>query len=215
MLNISHRELRFTIGRALHAAGLAAGAVNPVRDVLVDAQGCGVDVVSVLLDAIPRLPGRHGQVTWTVSSGRLLVDAGGQPAFLVAPAALDLAAVAARRDGAVTVEISESWATETLAGLPGRGLTRGIRVSAPKGAVFTAVPGPAGQPPSPLAAGGWHVSRLLSDGASVPAELWWRLYHYSSDALTPDSELSRTHAGASAYDANGRVIGEIGEDYEG
>jgi hypothetical protein len=85
------------------------------------------------------------------------------------------------------------------------------------GAAFSAAAEPEApaRPPSPLDAGGPHIAALLTSGVTLDAEQWWRLYRFSSDALTPDSVLSRTHAGASAYDANGRVIGEIGEDYKG
>lgn len=44
---------------------------------------------------------------------------------------------------------------------------------------------------------GSEMTRALHEGIEVDEDLWWTLYHRSNDALTPTSEISRTHAGPS------------------
>lgn len=40
-----------------------------------------------------------------------------------------------------------------------------------------------------------ELRRALRDGFEVESVLWWDLYHRSNKALTPTSEISRTHTG--------------------
>jgi len=56
--------------------------------------------------------------------------------------------------------------------------------------------------------------RALRDGFQVDAELWWSLWDRANRALSPDSVLSRTHAGASVYDDSGQLLGELGEEWD-
>lgn len=56
--------------------------------------------------------------------------------------------------------------------------------------------------------------RALRDGFQVDAELWWSLWDRANRALSPDSALSRTHAGASVYDDSGQLLGELGEEWD-
>lgn len=58
------------------------------------------------------------------------------------------------------------------------------------------------------------LARALRDGFQVDAELWWSLWDRANLALSPDSTLSRTHAGASVYDDSGQLLGELGEEWD-
>ena len=44
---------------------------------------------------------------------------------------------------------------------------------------------------------GYEYWLAIREGFDVDPELWWDLYHRSNKALTPTSEISRRHAGAS------------------
>lgn len=56
------------------------------------------------------------------------------------------------------------------------------------------------------------ADRILRHGTDIDADLWWALFHLGNLALTPDSAVSRRHTGRSVFDANGRIVGELGED---
>ncbi|WP_125609734.1 hypothetical protein [Specibacter cremeus] len=237
-IDVSLRELKFTVGRALHAAGVAAGAVNPVRDLLVDAQALGHDALAELHRSLPQLPAHHGAIRVSRLNGHLSIDGLGQPAFLIAPAVLDLGVAEAAGHGGAVVEVSNCTGPGMLAALAGRAHLHGLDVSVLAGSgrgVTTTVgqqpgrawtngttaPGAlllfsagdrAAGPPTPRDAAGGHIARLLADGSRVDADLWWAVYDISNGALTPDSILSRQHAGSSVLDEFGQIVGEIGED---
>lgn len=66
--------------------------------------------------------------------------------------------------------------------------------------------------PGLLAARDAGADRILHHGTDVPADLWWALFHLGNLALTPDSVVSRRHTGRSVFDAQGHIVGELGED---
>jgi hypothetical protein len=45
-------------------------------------------------------------------------------------------------------------------------------------------------------------------------ERWWALYHRSNEALTPDSPLSRRHAGASVLSEDGQILHDADDDLD-
>jgi hypothetical protein len=55
---------------------------------------------------------------------------------------------------------------------------------------------------------------LLQQGAPIEAELWWRIYHLAQKALTPDSVVSRRHAGPLIVNDDGTVVGRKDTDDE-
>lgn len=234
-INVSHRELRFTLGRLLHVAGLPSGCVYPVRDCLLDAQSVGIDALAALDRTLPALPGRLGQVTVVDSApGRLTIDCLGQPSYLVAPAIVEALAVTA---GPLTVEAINVLEPALIAGITATAYLYGLAVSMDAPFVCHGMPPAGGERgaaevehgpgtavltvtqsddrPSDVAspnALGDAARRLLADGAEIEPELWWRMYELSNEALTPDSDSSRHHAGASLLDQGGKIIGEVGED---
>jgi hypothetical protein len=56
------------------------------------------------------------------------------------------------------------------------------------------------------------LNRALMHGMPVPKALWEELYAKSHEALTPDSIVSRRHAGPVMVDAEGRVHGRDDDD---
>lgn len=52
----------------------------------------------------------------------------------------------------------------------------------------------------------------LLNGFNADTEQFWRMFYASDQALTPDSEVSRNHAGTQIYDENGNVVGESDEE---
>src|SRR5690606_35586667 len=55
---------------------------------------------------------------------------------------------------------------------------------------------------------------LLTEGTPIPADLWWRVYERAQTALTPDSVVSRRHAGPLIVNDDGTVIGRRDNDDE-
>jgi hypothetical protein len=58
------------------------------------------------------------------------------------------------------------------------------------------------------------LRELQQDGVLIEAELWWRIYHLAQRALTPDSVVSRRHAGPLIVNDDGTVIGRKDNDDE-
>src|SRR3954464_5053079 len=88
---MSVRECRLILERLLVAAGLPAGAVLSVRDVLLDAELRGLGLLALLHREPELLEGATIEPLRPVgANGELRLDAGGQFSLFVAPAILDL-----------------------------------------------------------------------------------------------------------------------------
>lgn len=233
-INVSHRELRFTIGRLLYVAGLPAGCVYPVRDCLLDAQSLGLDALAALERSFSTMPASLGRIQSARSGDRLVIDALAQPSYLVAPAVLETIAVESAREP-LTVEITNVLEPALLAGLAATDYLYDLTIKLDAPFSCTGQPPLVGQSQpavenartavliatahhgrpqdvaSPSALGA-AAQKLLARGIDLDADLWWRMYELSNDALTPDSDSSRHHAGASLLDQGGKIIGEVGED---
>lgn len=53
---------------------------------------------------------------------------------------------------------------------------------------------------------------LMARGREIPAALWWRVYDTAQTALTPDSAVSRRHAGVNIITEDGQIIGRTDND---
>lgn len=217
-INVSLRELKLVVGRLLFVSGLPRGCVYPVRDVLVDAQTLGLDAVQSLEDTLDRLPGDAGAVLVRAESpGSLIVDAVGAPSYLVAPAILDLMVAAVRRRGASDVQVVNVALPGLLRALEVSATRHGVGIelceTADERARLRGAAGiqPIDDPTDPAALTEVQL-RAVRAGFDIDVDLWWRMAKPSDDDLTPDSDLSRRHAGASLLDAGGKIIGEVGED---
>ncbi|MFE6890772.1 hypothetical protein [Streptomyces sp. NPDC057694] len=201
---VSVRELRLMTGRALLTTAIPFGSVAATREVVVGAETHGLDGVARLLDALPALRSRHLRPQ-LLDGGGQFPDPAAQPPLATAPDLLDLAVARALADGPVTLAApGHDWAVRSLLPLAER---HGVELSFTADSV-TARRAPGGPRSGPDAA----ELRALTDGVPVDAALWRRLVAEAETALTPDSPLSRTHAGDSVFGPDGQILAEAGED---
>jgi len=142
--------------------------------------------------------------------GRIVLDAAGEHAWFILPAAIDLLGELTARfgSGELTIVGAVDAAEFAIAAdFSGRsGLT--VTVS---GNVLSAVPAQITGDVSkddPLL---WSV---LQNGVEIDADLWWRIYHLAKQALATDSVVSRRHAGPMIDNEDGTVIGRKDNDDE-
>lgn len=219
-MRASAREMRHMVGRYLHARGCPGYAVNAVRDAIMAAQARGFDAVTYMERVRERYP--RARTSFEVRAGEAgrVLDGAGTPAPLLAPAFVDELALALA-DGIASVRVTDVPGIAMFAALDDyaaiRGVSFAIEFDAPEGgdpdaATVTAAAAPA-TPVEPAAgAAGPAMRRILLEGYDLDAEQFWRLFHESNGALTPDSELSRRHAGSQLYDEHGNLIGEVSEE---
>jgi hypothetical protein len=244
-IQLSLRETRVVVERILLVAGLPAGAVAPVRDVILDAEALGLGALTYLRDSLHELEVADAArltVDGSSTDGLINLDCHDQPAIVMAPAVLDLAVGSVHRHGLAVVRVRNVRHPLLLAGLVGSAERHSVRlvVVAPERAAELVVgaeePGREalrcvaasgdvlvmGAPmrtahaadPLVTLTGNTQVARATREGLSVPTELWWHLFHKSNEALSPDSPVSRQHAGASVLDADGHIVGDTDDDQD-
>lgn len=226
-MRASAREMRHMVGRYLHARSCPAYAVNAIRDAIMAAQAEGADAVTEMERVRDRYAGARTSFDVRRDGDGIVLDGRGTPAILLAPALIDELSLAAV-DGVARVHV---------VGTPGVGIAAALgEYAAVRGVAFEIEP-PAGGDAAEDAAGdagdrailaprriertpvrpaesaaGPAMRRILLEGYVMDADQFWRLFHESNEALTPDSELSRRHAGSQLYDENGDLIGEVSEE---
>jgi len=210
-INYSVREFRHIVNRLLHAVGGQRHMVNPVRDVLLFAEASGFGAFDELERTQLAVPTYDGLVhergdAWS---------AGGQAGYYVAPTVIDQLEVAAL-DGPARFELVEVDGVDVFAALGEYAAVRGLGLAVVERGdgrvVLVATAIEARLPHHPIDAEGPAMRRALLEGFDVDREQFWRLFYASDQALTPDSELSRRHAGSQIYDAEGNLVGESDEE---
>ncbi|MFF3490335.1 hypothetical protein ACFYWS_03205 [Streptomyces sp. NPDC002795] len=203
-LRVSVRELRLMTGRVLLTTTVPFGSVAATRDIVVGAETHGLDGLARLLEALPALRARHlrPQLHGTTAE---FPSPDAQPALATAADLLDLAVAAAHTDGSGSFTApGDDWAVRALPPLARR---HGVELAL-TGSTVTASIAPDGPHPGPDAA----ELRALTYGVPVAGALWRRFVAEAEAALTPDSALSRTHAGDSLFGPGGEILAEVGED---
>lgn len=209
-MNYSVREFRHIANRFLHARGALRHMVNPVRDVLTFAQARGFDALTELertQDAIASFDGRvHTDSIWSAS---------GQSGYYVAPTIIDLLVLQSGPQESV-VQVHDLRGGEVFHALDDYAAVRGLHlgvVALNQASVTLAYrTDPWAPTGTPLDAEGPAVREALSSGFDADTDQFWRMFRASDQALTPDSEMSRNHAGSQIYDEHGNVIGESDEE---
>ncbi|MET8468457.1 hypothetical protein ABZY90_05400 [Streptomyces sp. NPDC006422] len=203
-LRVSVRELRLMTGRALLTTAIPFGGVAATRDVVVAAETHGLGGISGLLAALDALRARHLRPELNGPTARFpALDA--QPPLATAADLLDLAVAGAHAEGSATFAAAgHDWAVRALAPLARR---HGVALDLTATTVTASV-AKDGPMPGPDAA----ELRALTYGLPVAGALWQRLVAAAEEALTPDSALSRTHAGDSLFGPDGQILAEVGED---
>lgn len=208
VINVSLRECRLVAYRVLWHHEAPAGTIPAVVDAIVAAEAAGLGGLRALhADAAAIGATAPRPVTYAEAGDELVIDAAGKHALAAVPDVIDLAAALAGADGR-TVRVTGAERDELLAVLPHVAPDHGLALVPDGPGRFTCRPAAPSYdgPGLPSAAG------ILRDGTDVPAELWWALFHLGNLALTPDSVVSRRHTGRSVFDAQGRIVGELGED---
>ncbi|MFJ3671419.1 hypothetical protein ACIPSE_33645 [Streptomyces sp. NPDC090106] len=207
VIRVSVRELRLMTGRVLLTTAVPFGSVAATRDVVVAAETHGLSGLAGLLDALPALRARHLRPTLRGDTAAVLPDPREQPPLATAADLLDLAVAAARRHGEATLPApGQDWSVQAL-----RSLARRLGVTltcTPDTVTARRLPDAEAGADGPDAAD----LRALTYGLPVPLALWRRIVAEAETALTPDSPLSRTHAGDSLYGPGGEILAEAGED---
>ncbi|TCP45061.1 hypothetical protein EV191_11727 [Tamaricihabitans halophyticus] len=214
-LQVSLRETRLVTERIVMLLGVAKGSWAAVREAVVAAEAIGLGGLR-FLDRCE--PGCWGTPALTKEDGAALtVTANGIPAPFAAPALVDLALATSGEYGRAELTVHGLRDAELLPVMEPLGgrLGANIQVRAtPEGQRVHASQATNTVHPDSLAAmaGGQHLRKPAIHGLTVPAELWWRLYHRSNEALTADTPLSRNHAGAALL-TDGAGLTETDPDY--
>lgn len=211
-MNYSVREFRHIANRFLHARGAARHMVNPVRDVLTFAQARGFDALTELERTQDRIGGFDARIE---IRGGAPWSAHGQSAYYVAPTVVDLLIVRSAPEAAV-VTIDDIRGGEIFRQLDEYAQVRGLGLnvaSVDDSSVTLSFHSTARAASlAPLDAEGPAMRDALLNGFNADTEQFWRMFYASDQALTPDSEVSRNHAGTQIYDENGNVVGESDEE---
>ncbi|MFJ9176505.1 hypothetical protein [Streptomyces sp. NPDC102360] len=203
-LRVSVRELRLMTGRVLLTTAIPFGSVAATRDIVVGAETHGLAGLAGLLDALPALRARHLRPETRGAAVRFPAP-DTQPALATAADLLDLAVAAAHTDGSASFTApGDDWAVRALPPLARR---HGVELALTDSTVTarTALDGPRNGPDA-------AELRALTYGMPVAAALWRRFVAEAEAALTPDTALSRTHAGDSLFGPGGEILAEVGED---
>jgi hypothetical protein len=205
-INVSLRECRLVAYRVLWHHGAPVGTIPAIVDAIVAAEAAGLEGLRALHADAPAIGATAARpVTYAEAGDELVIDVAGKHALAAVPDVIDLAAALASDDRR-TVRIAGAERDGLLAVLPHVAPDHGLALTPAGPGRFTCRPVASARDGLPSAAG------ILRDGTDVPAELWWALFHLGNLALTPDSPVSRRHTGRSVFDAQGRIVGELGED---
>lgn len=200
MLRVMPREMRMMSERILSLTGLPKGFALMIGDVAMVSQGLGLGGFALLEQRLETLRGADPlALSW---DGQVL-DAGGQHAWMVVPSALDLLGLMlAQARSPAEVEVADALDPAELAIAIALGRRVGLEVRL-DGHRLSAQAAAVGDP---------LLTRLLAEGCAIPADLWWRIYALAQTALTPDSVVSRRHAGPVIVTEDGRIIGRTDND---
>lgn len=209
-MNATLRESRMVLERLVQWKGVEPGMIFSVMD-------CGVYSAALGLSGYEDLERQIGflasppsaPISITEAGGEIRLDAGGRHAWLVAEPALDLAIDEYRRRGAGAVTIANvAEATElgVVSAIAEKHELSAAATAGPDGSVRIEV-GP--RDPSRQTV----LDRVRRQGIPVRRELWFHLFHLSSNALAEDTVISRTHTGAFIIKPDGTVIGEHDEEF--
>lgn len=220
-MRASAREMRHMVGRYLHAFGCPGYAVNAVRDAIVAAQAEGFDAVTEMELVRESYPSASTTFDVQRDGDRIVLSGRGTPALILAPALIDELVLAV--DAQIEeVRIVDAPGLDVVVSLADYAAVRGIafdvqllvgdQASGDDDAILT--PRRVEKTPALPAesSAGAAMRRVLLEGYVMDADQFWRLFHESNEALTPDSELSRRHAGSQLYDEEGNLLGEVGEE---
>ncbi|MCH4813870.1 hypothetical protein MLE19_21340 [Halomonas neptunia] len=202
MLRIMPREMRMMSERILSLTDLPKGFITMICDTIMYSEAMGLGGFAMLeaqIDALkPSDPARlrldaHGQT----------LDAGGLHAWTVVPSALDLLGFAVSQGKTARLTIINTLGANELSVAEGLGRRHGLAVLV-EATTLTAEGLDA--PDDPI------LTRVLQEGCSIAEDQWWRIWALAQTALSPDSVVSRRHAGPVIVADDGQIIGRKDND---
>lgn len=214
-LRIMPREMRMMTERVFSLTRLPKGFVLTTTDVVMYSQKLGLGGFGLLEERFEQLKGAD-PARMSIESEKgasLRLDASGEHAWFAIPTVIDLLDELVERHGSGGVRIANAndpLEFQAAAALAARnGLS--VAFSNPGEPLLTAsrqvLSGDLRRDEPVL----WS---LLQNGTYIDAELWWRIYDLAQKALTPDSVVSRRHAGPLIVNDDGTVIGRKDNDDE-
>lgn len=215
MLRIMPREMRMMSERILSLTALPKGFVLAETDIVMMSQGLDLGGFALLEDRFELLrQADPAALNIGAEDGPALdLDCAGQHAWIAVPTLLDLADELVARFGSARIRVAGAIDASELAIAVPLGRRRGLaaEIAGTDAPVLVASRLPV---TGDLAIDEPLLARLLDKGTPVEAELWWRVYEHAQQALTPDSIVSRRHAGPLIVTDDGTVIGRRDNDDE-
>lgn len=202
ILRVMPREMRLMSERILSLTALPKGFALMVGDMAMYSQAMGLGGFALLLDRMDQLATANPARLVLNDNGALVLDAQGEHGWIVVPSLMDLLEEQLLHGATATIAFVNVTDAAELRVACGLGQRRGLKISF-DGARATATRAAVADP---------VLDRVMAHGCDVPAEFWWKLYQTAQTALTPDSVVSRRHAGVNIVLDDGRVIGRSDND---
>ncbi|WP_019173083.1 hypothetical protein [Pseudaminobacter salicylatoxidans] len=210
-LRVMPREMRLMSERIFSMSGQPKGFFLAVQDMAMYSQKLGLGGFALLEERFESLRSARPEKAAVLSEqgSAMRFDGGGQHAWFVLPALIDLLGELVARFGEAEITVVNVIDPDELKIATGLGGRTGLAVTLGNRATLQArsrpITGDVSQD-DPLL---WDV---LENGLRIEAGLWWRIYHLAKKALAPDSVVSRRHAGPMIVNPDGTVIGRKDND---
>lgn len=199
-LRVMPREMRLMSERILSLTALPKGFALMIGDVVMLSQALGLGGFALLEQRLPLL--RQADPRALTLEGDSL-DAGGQQAWIVLASLIDHLGLQLAQGQPARITLRNLSDPAELAVAVPLGARVGLAVTL-DGLLARATPRATREDPV--------LHRLLHEGCQIEPALWWRIYDCAQTALTPDSVVSRRHAGPVIVTEDGRVIGRSDND---
>lgn len=209
-MNATLRESRMVLERLVQWKGVEPGMIFSVMDCGLYSAALGLSGYEDLERQIDLLAAAAAPISMVETDGAIRIDAGGRHAWLIAEPALDVAIDEYRRkgEGSVTIiNVVEPAELGVVAAIAEKHeLAAGAAIGADGSARIEVGPrDPARQT---------VLDRIRREGIPVRRDLWFRLFHLSSNALAEDTVISRTHTGVFMIKPDGTVVGEHEPEFQ-
>ncbi|MEQ3624768.1 MAG: hypothetical protein ABNH26_05605 [Celeribacter sp.] len=201
-LRVMPREMRLMSERVLSLTALPKGFALMVGDMVMYSQAMGLGGFALLLDRMESLSAADPARLTLIDGATPVLDAQGEHGWFVVPSLMDLLEDQLLRGPTATLEIVNVTDAEELRVATGLGQRRGLKIAF-EGTRATATRDAVADP---------VLDTVMAHGCDIPADFWWTLYHTAQTALTPDSVVSRRHAGVNIVLEDGRIIGRSDND---
>jgi len=204
ILRVMPREMRMMSERIFSLTDLPKGFALMVGDVVMYSEAMDLGGFKMLLNRLDAvLTTDPSKLRFKQDpAGALVLDGGGVHAWFVVPSVLDLLAEALVGSATATVEVINVMDAAEIGIATGLGCRAGLEVTF-DGSRISAT---RTEPADPV------LDRIMAKGCPIAADLWWEVWAKAQTALTPDSAVSRRHAGVNIVAEDGQIIGRTDND---